>query len=397
MSALSYFLPFELLSVKGQISIHSGQGSTLICIGPFASLFSIARIPCILTINFTVAREPINMIKKLTRVAVLSSVLAAGQASAFNIVLSNDDGWSSDGIQAMKKALVDSGHSVVLSASLTEQSGSSAAFNTDSLVVVKQRGIEDEGALEYSVALEPEDEGEPTEGAEPVTAAMLGVNIARDATGGDPDFVVLGINDGQNLGAASQLSGTVGAATAAISGAFAGAQIPAIAVSTDPPCRPSEGDAGACEDEIAAQFAKVAQFVAEFIEELAAQTVDGPLMPPGFGVNINYPPGDSVNRATVNRQGLTFVSGGNVISLQFRCKEDCVAAPKGEPIPGGLGGGGYSAEEVDNADTTSNTAGNITVVAIAPDYTAGSVTERAMTSGYLFNNKLANVLRAMGY
>ena len=114
MSALSYFLPFELLSVKGQISIHSGQGSTLICIGPFASLFSIARIPCILTINFTVAREPINMIKKLTRVAVLSSVLAAGQASAFNIVLSNDDGWSSDGIQAMKKALVDSGHSVVL-------------------------------------------------------------------------------------------------------------------------------------------------------------------------------------------------------------------------------------------------------------------------------------------
>ena len=65
----------------------------------------------------------------------------------------------------MKKALVNSGHSVVLSASLTEQSGSSAAFNTDSLVVVKQRGIEDEGALEYSVALEPEDEGEPTEGA----------------------------------------------------------------------------------------------------------------------------------------------------------------------------------------------------------------------------------------
>jgi 5'-nucleotidase len=336
------------------------------------------------------------MLKKLLTGVLLIPCFVAVHASAFDIVLTNDDGWEASGIQAMKRALVDAGHTVILAGSLTEQSGSSAAFNTGGLVIVKQR--EDEGALEYSVALEPEDGGEATEGAEPVTAAMVGISIAEDANGALPDIVVSGINAGQNLGAASQISGTVGAVTAAISSGFAGALVPGIAISTDPPCDEEAEDDGSCEELAAAHYTKVAEFVALFIDTLEEQTTQGPLMPPGFGVNINYPPGESVSSATVNRQGQTFFIGGQARSLKFGCRSDCVNAPVGDPVAGGItGAGAYTGEEVDNADTSSNAAGNITVVAIAPDFTAGSVTERAITAGFLFNNKLARVLRAMGY
>ena len=156
-----------------------------------------------------------------------AALLPALPAFALNIVLTNDDGWDSIGIQAMKDALVLSGHEVYLAASLTQQSGSSAAINIQSLEVIKQKSTD--GALEFSVALP-----DGVTGAEPATCAAVAIGIATADLGSPPDLVISGINSGQNLGAATQVSGTVGAATAAMSSGLGGYQLPAIAISTDP-------------------------------------------------------------------------------------------------------------------------------------------------------------------
>jgi 5'-nucleotidase len=115
----------------------------------------------------------------------------AGPASALNVALSNDDGWDAPGIQTMKVALESAGHTVTLAGPLDEQSGSSAANNFVSDLVVKKEAVN-----EYSVAL-----AGGTEGAEPATAALIAIGIAKDANGGvAPDLLVSGINAGANIG-----------------------------------------------------------------------------------------------------------------------------------------------------------------------------------------------------
>ena len=76
---------------------------------------------------------------------------------------------------------------------------------------------------------------------------------------GSPDLLVSGINDGANVGTFTQVSGTVGAATVALSSSFNGS-IPAIAISTDPVC---EEDTPECQAANEAHFATVANFVAD--------------------------------------------------------------------------------------------------------------------------------------
>lgn len=291
-------------------------------------------------------------------VLVLAGLLLQ-PAHALNILLTNDDGWDSAGIRAMKEALVHAGHSVHLVASLTGQSGSSAALNLEPLTIVKE--AEDAGP-EFSVAL-----ADGVTGAEPATCTGVGLGIVAQATGSLPDVVVSGINAGQNLGAASQISGTVGAATAAISSAVGGARVPAIAVSTDEVC---DEDSVACRSANAAQYARVAGFVAAFIDSLAAIRGDRHLLPPGVGLNINHPTDDVINGAVLARQGQTFSIGGQAIGLAFGCYGDCVGAGVGEPVPGGLTGiVPVTTDEVKRADTTLNAAGYITIVPIYPDFT----------------------------
>jgi 5'-nucleotidase len=330
------------------------------------------------------------MNKLLLNTAVCAvALLSTPQVLALNVVLTNDDGWDATGIQAMKAALVADGHTVVLSGSLTQQSGSSAAINTDTLEVIKQRDFGDEGALEYSVGILG-----TTDGAEPASAASVGIGIAQFVFQGDPDLVVSGINAGQNLGGFTQISGTVGAATVTLSKSLGGGTLPAIAISTDELCDP-EVEAG-CDEINGPIYEAASEFVANLIMQLEPKGED--LMPEGLGLNINYPPLETVEGALVTRQGQTGTFPGipGNVSLTFGCYADCITVPTGTGIPAGITGIEPIDETVANADTTKNAEGYITIVPIRSDFTTGFANEN-LGKDTAFRAKLEKILRKMDF
>ncbi len=293
----------------------------------------------------------------------------ASTSSALVVALSNDDGWDAPGIQAMRVALEAAGHTVTLAGPLDEQSGSSAAINFVSNLVIKK-----ESANEYSVAI-----AGGTEGAEPATSALIAIGIAKDANGGvAPDLLVSGINAGANIGAATQLSGTVGGTIVAIANGLNGSR-PAIGISTDEPCDeddPPGGDLPACEAANAAHYADVAAFVVDFIAHLETKpgflSNEAALLPNGVALNINYPPlaPEDIQGVSLNKQGRTLVLGGVPLNLDFVCFA-CAFIPVGATSPGGIGGAGFDpTPDVAGSDSTDFNAGFITVVPIEADYTA---------------------------
>lgn len=317
--------------------------------------------------------------------AGIATLIVATNASALVVALSNDDGWDSPGIQAMKEALEDEGHTVTLAGPLDEQSGSSAALNFTSDLVIKK-----EAANEYSVAT-----AGGTEGAEPATSALIAIGIAREANGGvAPDLLVSGINSGANIGAATQISGTVGGAIVAIANGLNGS-VPAIAISTDEPCDeedPPGGDLAACEEENAEHYEEVAEFLADFIEHLESKpgflnSVSG-LLPEGVALNINYPPLDSddIQGLKLSTQGKTLVLGGTPLAVDFVCFA-CAFIPVGASSPGGVGGAGFDpTPDVANSDSSAFAAGFISVVPIEADYTASKSNQfKSVLNGFDFD------------
>lgn len=279
----------------------------------------------------------------------LGLLLGSVSASALNIALTNDDGWDSEGIKAMKEALVASGHTVTLVAPLDGQSGSSAGLNLGPVEIVKQA----EG--EYSVALPG-----GTEGAEPATCALLAMSIA-----GEPDLLVSGINDGANTGAFTAISGTVGAAIAALNSSLNGS-LPAIAVSTD--------RGGSAE-----HYRQVAAFTANLISHLESRpgflASEEGLLPQRVGLNINYPLIENPKGVVISVQGQTSRVAGVPFPLQlnFTCEECAGLEIGGEPAIGGRSGTGVdSSDDVKNGDAEQFANGYITIVPIRGDYTAPS-------------------------
>lgn len=318
------------------------------------------------------------IVLKLRRSTILTGALAifaAAPAAALNIALTNDDGWSAPGIQAVKDALVAAGHTVTLAGPLDEQSGSGAAINLQSnLVVVKQR--DDAGANEFSVATPG-----GTEGAEPATSGLIAMNISQQLTGAPPDLVVSGTNAGANIGTAAPISGTVGAAIVAIVSSFNGS-VPAIAISTDEPCNegnPPGGDLPACVAANEEHFDQVAAFLADFIAHLeskpGALKKEPKLLPPFVGLNINYPPlaPEDIKGVSINAQGRIFSNAGIPLRLNFSCFGPCNDLPVGGSTLGGLSGAGFDpTPDVKKSDVAAYNAGFITIVPIQADYTAGS-------------------------
>jgi 5'-nucleotidase len=303
----------------------------------------------------------------------------ASTSSALVVALSNDDGWDAPGIQAMKVALEGAGHTVTLAGPLDEQSGSSAAINFVSNLVIRK-----ESANEYSVAM-----AGGTEGAEPATSALIAIGIAKDANGGSaPDLLVSGINSGANIGAATQISGTVGGTIVAIANGLNGS-LPAIAISTDEPCDeddPPGGDLPACVAENAAHYADVADFLAGFIAHLESKpgflATESGLLPRGVALNINYPPlaPEDIQGVSLNTQGRTLVIDGVPLSVDFVCFA-CAFIPVGATSPGGIGGAGFDpTPDVADSDSSDFGAGFITVVPIEADYTASDSVGRGFNS-----------------
>lgn len=278
-------------------------------------------------------------------------------AGALDIALTNDDGWNAPGVQALKEALRDAGHTVTLAGPLTNQSGSSAAVDLVALRVTKQ--AEDE----YSVALV-----DGVTSAKPATSGLIAVGIVQEK-GRLPDLLVSGINAGNNLGALTQVSGTVGAAIGAVAASFNGA-VPAIAISTDEP----DCDA-ACQEH---HYSVVAQFIVKFIAHLETKpgflASEDRLLPDGIGLNINYPASDSILGVKVAVQGQTAQLDGLQIVGNFRCLTGACStlANPGDSRVGGLQVLPDATPDIRNADTGYFTDGYVTIVPITPDYTAGS-------------------------
>lgn len=220
---------------------------------------------------------------------VAAAALAAlpASASALDILLTNDDGLTSNVI-ALEAALEAAGHNVVVSVPCTGQSGMGAAMKF-------LRPIAPLAEACLNNAAQPGDAGAGPVTKEgdfanfsyvmgtPVMATAYGLDVAAPAAfGRAPDLVLSGPNEGQNVGAIVISSGTVSNAQ------FAAARgLPAIALSA------GQGTAGA-EDEAGNHAANpasdlVAAHSVELLALLAAKAGTGPILPDGVALNVNFP------------------------------------------------------------------------------------------------------------
>ena len=186
---------------------------------------------------------------------------AIADGAGLRILLTNDDGWDSPGIEAAADALRADGHAVTVVAPLSQQSGSGMKVTLGALAVIEQRpGV-------WSV------DGSPAD------AVGIGLHwIMRDAP---PDLVVSGINLGQNLGNNVMLSGTVGAAMMAVQQG-----VPGIAISAGLDLAEASGEPRF--RSTLAAYPGAAALTARLVAMLAHNR-GAALLPPAQVLNVNYP------------------------------------------------------------------------------------------------------------
>ncbi len=290
------------------------------------------------------------------RILILLSILAwlpTATAGQLQIALTNDDGWDAPGIQVLARELIQRGHGVILVGSATAQSGSGAALDGGPIQITKQ------APHQYSAALAANEEA-PVQGAEPLTCGMLAIEISTATKGRKPDLLLSGINSGANIGSAALHSGTVGAVLGALNRGIGG-QLPGIAISTDEP----KCDA-ACID---AHYSEVAGYVADLLDSVGSPAA---LLPPGIGLNINFPPRARAELlgTKIAVQDPGFGMGGSRAQLNFSCSA-CAQLQVGESaITGGIRPGADTGSTPKMSDVDAFNQGYVSIVPIAGDLTA---------------------------
>ncbi|MYN27959.1 5'/3'-nucleotidase SurE [Duganella levis] len=235
--------------------------------------------------------------KRLAMSAALA--LCASPAFALNIVLSNDDGLTSN-LKALYDELKAAGHSVIVSVPCTGQSGRSAAivmYSTTTIIPDNDKTqIEAEGGCHNGAAVT----GAPAVGqftksgytggdfnyvhGTPVMATMYGLDVLAQARWGKaPDLLLSGPNEGQNVGKVVINSGTIGNAQFA-----AGRGIPSIALSAGTDTIDNAGLANA-------KSKTVAQLTTKLITALQAKAGSSALLPTGTALNVNFPDAVAAN------------------------------------------------------------------------------------------------------
>lgn len=218
-------------------------------------------------------------------ILALSAALASltpSAAAARTIVLTNDDGLTSN-VVALYEALTAAGHDVVVSVPCIDQSGMGAALGIGRpLVPLSERcrseaaRAGDPGAGPMTRAGLPADDFYYVNGT-PVMAVLHGIDVvAAERWGKAPDLVLSGPNEGQNVGAIILSSGTVSAAQyAALRG------LPAIALSAG-----SNTEAETLDNPLSDQVADLSVKLVRALEDNAGE---GPLLPKGLALNVNFP------------------------------------------------------------------------------------------------------------
>lgn len=226
---------------------------------------------------------------------IAAALLAATASPAFalNILLTNDDGLTSN-LKALYDALKGAGHNVIVSVPCTGQSGRGAGIVMYSTTVIvadnDKTQVEAEGGCHNGAAKT----GEPAVGpftkpgytngdyhyahGTPVMATMYGLDVLAPARWGKaPDLVLSGPNEGQNVGRIVNSSGTVSNAQF---GAARG--IPSIALSAGTDSVDNAGLASPVSG-------VVAQLTIKLVNTLQAKANGGPLLPAGLALNVNFP------------------------------------------------------------------------------------------------------------
>jgi len=180
------------------------------------------------------------------------------------ILLCNDDGFKSDGLRVLRKALLGL-DDVIIVAPETEQSAMGHAITLNQPLKVR-RVVEEGEFLGYSVNGTPAD------------CIKLAITVLLEEA---PKLVVSGINKGGNLGICALYSGTVSAAVEAMV-----MGVPSIAVSLDTYENPN--------------FQPAANFTRKLIPQLFEKKI-----PQDVVLNINVPPVSESEFAgiAITRQG----------------------------------------------------------------------------------------------
>jgi 5'-nucleotidase len=203
--------------------------------------------------------------------------------SQYRILVSNDDGYRSEGLAALVEALEDLAEVWVV-APESEQSATSHAITIRHPLRLK----EVEGRPRWYAV-----DGTPTD------CAWLGINhVLREHR---PELLVSGINHGPNLADDVFYSGTVAAAReAAIIG------VPSIAISLA-----ARGHF---------QFGPAARFARALVEGALAEP-----LPPNRHLNVNVPPVAKLEEWVPAQQGKHYWIGGNEYQHEDIPGSDCNA------------------------------------------------------------------------
>lgn len=215
--------------------------------------------------------------------AAAALLFQPGSAAARTIVLTNDDGLTSN-VVALYRELKADGHDVIVSVPCANQSGMGAALYIGRPLAPLAEpclndaaGVGAPGAGAMTRTDLPKDDFFYVSGT-PVMALLYGIDVAAARRWGkEPELVLSGPNEGQNVGAIILSSGTVSNAQyAAVRG------IPAIALSAG---ANSTGDKALANPE----SKTVARLSADLVRTLDAQAKGEALLPPRTALNVNFP------------------------------------------------------------------------------------------------------------
>ena len=239
-------------------------------------------------------------LKKLVARLILAASIATPSltASALNILVSNDDGLTSN-VKALYKALKNAEHDVIVSIPCQGQSGMGAAIIfLEPLTPLTQACLNnaaragDAGAGPVSKVEKDFDYSDFSYvNGTPIMATAYGLDILAPARWGSaPDLVISGPNQGQNVGSIVVSSGTVSNVQFATSRG-----IPAIALSAGENTEGKEDKSGNHADNHLSHI--VANHAVALLSELEKKSNDKPILPLGLALNVNFP--DEVTASSV--------------------------------------------------------------------------------------------------
>ncbi|KAM7192943.1 acid phosphatase precursor [Naviculisporaceae sp. PSN 640] len=236
---------------------------------------------------------------RVSEILAGSALALAGLSTGLNILMNNDDGFGSANLRELYKMLKADGHDVFIVAPVNQQSsqGGRSVF-TDEPLLVSNSIYDIVPAGSPSIGPDPNDSHIWYYNGTPAACTFMALDyvLPNFANFSVPDLVVTGPNYGTNLGPfVWTLSGTAGAAYAAT-----GRGLPAIAISGSNGAEPYYNVLNSSHP--AYQVASVAHRVVKGVIESAKKMdkpKNTPLLPLGYGLNVNIPPVDLSNYTDV--------------------------------------------------------------------------------------------------